>query len=427
MISTYSITTDFSKSNLKSFMHSISNNFQYLYAFMGKSTPWNNESDIPTPTDTVNSYISTMNDMIAFKRIKQANLSFGIRKVVWNSGTVYTPYNDLLDLNNYNFYVITSENRVYKCLDNNNGNPSTIEPTSTSLVPFNEVDGYRWQLMFQVSESDIEKWNNQSVIPVKILDEDDGSLQWDIQQNAVAGAIDYIEIQSSGSGYIASTTYPVTITGDGSGAEAHAEVEGDVIKRIVIDNRGIGYTYAKATIQGNAVLRPIISPIKGHGSSAFDELLTRYLIISLAFDKDENGKIPTNISYRQIGFLMNPLSSENHLPLDVIDTNTCLTTIEVNTTSGFEVNEEIQNTTANSYATIVEIKDETHLLINNINGAFDIGHNIVGQISGSSSTIDSIDRPIIEPLTGKLIYVENRESITRSENQKEDYKLIIAF
>ena len=288
MISTYSINTSFSQHNAKNFINSISSGENKTYLFFGKSTPWTNESDVPTPVDSLSDYIDVMNNLIAINRIQASNLTLAIRKIVWTTGTVYQPYNDYLDLNDVDFYVLSTNNCVYKCLDNANGAPSTVAPTSDSLIPHQTSDGYKWQLMFQLSDADNIKWNNQSVIPVKEILAGDGSVQWNVQQAAIPGTIDYIEIQSAGSGYITDTV-AITIEGDGTGATAHAVVVNNTISKIVIDSRGSGYTHATAKISGNAILRPIISPIKGHGSSAVDELLARYVIIASSLDKDASG------------------------------------------------------------------------------------------------------------------------------------------
>ena len=48
----------------------------------------------------------------------------------------------------------------------------------------------------------------------------------------------------------------------------------------------------------------------------------------------------------------------------------------------------------------------------------------------SEPTIDTLPlvaNPEIKPRSGDIIYVDNRESIPRSRNQKEDIKIIIEF
>ena len=42
---------------------------------------------------------------------------------------------------------------VYKCLDNNGGAASTVEPTGTSTSILSTGDGYKWKYMYTLSAS----------------------------------------------------------------------------------------------------------------------------------------------------------------------------------------------------------------------------------------------------------------------------------
>ena len=41
--------------------------------------------------------------------------------------------------------------------------------------------------------------------------------------------------------------------------------------------------------------------------------------------------------------------------------------------------------------------------------------------------VNGVANPEIKPRSGDIIYIDNRESIPRSRNQKEDVKIIIEF
>ena len=43
-------------------------------------------------------------------------------------------------LQNSNFYVVTDDYNIYKCIDNNNNSLSTVKPTDTSIDPFQLID-----------------------------------------------------------------------------------------------------------------------------------------------------------------------------------------------------------------------------------------------------------------------------------------------
>ena len=64
------------------------------------------------------------------------------------------------------YYVVTSEYKVYKCLNNNNNSASTVEPSSTTSAPFTLSDGYVWKYMFSVNANDFERFKSDEYIPI---------------------------------------------------------------------------------------------------------------------------------------------------------------------------------------------------------------------------------------------------------------------
>lgn len=426
-VTTYSIKKNFSILNALWLYNTISGETpsNYLYTFIGRTEPWTVESEPPMPYDNVKDYISTWKNMISLKRVNYTDLTLAIRKIEWVANTVYAMYDDSDPLlNEEDYYVINSNNKVYKCLDNANGAPSTIEPDSDSLSPWTTSDGYKWQLMYKISENDMTKWNNDKVIPVKILTSDDDSVQWQVQSNAIPGTIDCIAIDYGGSGYL--TAPEVTITGDGTGATADAVLTGDTISKILIRTRGSGYTYANVTVSGNASLRPIISPINGHGSNAVEELNGKYLIVRSVFDKDEEGTFPVDISFRQIGLITNPLNTSETPAISSAGIRQ-MTNVSINNSSAnYIYNEKIINQTNNSTA-ILSSKGEGVLGLTDINGSFNLGDSILGENSGITSTIDAVSPGTLKMYSGNLLYVENREAVQRLATQAETYKIVIGF
>jgi len=81
-------------------------------------------------------------------------------------GVINYPYSGAPDLKNSNFYVITDEFNIYKCLDNNNNSESTVKPTNTGTEPFKTADGYVWKFILFVPPSLRNKFLTTSEIPV---------------------------------------------------------------------------------------------------------------------------------------------------------------------------------------------------------------------------------------------------------------------
>ena len=89
--------------------------------------------------------------------------------------------------------------------DSNNGTASTVKPTGVSTSIIETSDNYRWKFMFEVQQADVLKYVTTDWIPAQTLTADDGTEQWDVQQAAVDGALDHIDITAGGSGYRSNT------------------------------------------------------------------------------------------------------------------------------------------------------------------------------------------------------------------------------
>ena len=143
-------------------------------------------------------------EFISGKLVSPSNASLVVRRFDWVTGRVYSEYNHMAS-DQYgpasDFYVLTDDNNVYKCLFNNNGANSTVEPTGTATTPFTTSDGYTWKYMASLTSSQREKFLTTTYMPVKFLTSDDGSTQYDVQAAAVDGAVDVIKVANSGSNY----------------------------------------------------------------------------------------------------------------------------------------------------------------------------------------------------------------------------------
>ena len=129
--------------------------------------------------------------MIGAKRIVGNNIRHAIPRINWISGTVYDAYDDALDSlelfdANYNFYVITSEHHVFKCLDNNGGVISTVMPNIlVTTTHFQTSDGYIWKYMYSLTAEEKLRFLTTTFIPVRTIESSDNSQQWNVQENAI--------------------------------------------------------------------------------------------------------------------------------------------------------------------------------------------------------------------------------------------------
>lgn len=154
-----------------------------------------------------NTYYDVWRNMIALKKFQTSDVSHVVPRYQWTSGTYYTEYDDYdATLYDKTFYTVTTEGRVYKCIDNNRGLASTSKPTTTDSSNIELTsDGYRWKYMYTVSSGEALKFQTNAYMPIKTLSANDGSAQWSVQQNASNGAIQHIKVLANGTGYLSTT------------------------------------------------------------------------------------------------------------------------------------------------------------------------------------------------------------------------------
>jgi len=243
------------------------NTNDYFWITLGKTTAWSNEELPPTPTDDLHTINDFQKNIIYAQLADSADICHLARRINWTSNTVYDqydnsygrPYIDVFgsaalngvtthtatsgasSLKTANFYVVTDEFKVYKCMYNNLGQPSTDKPISTDpSVISTMADGYKWKFMFQISSSDQTKFLDSGNIPVR---------KYTVDPYAdVNGEVDTIVKTAGGSGY---TTATATIAGDGSGATASVTIAAGEVTGFTITNNGSGYSFARVTISGD--------------------------------------------------------------------------------------------------------------------------------------------------------------------------------
>lgn len=126
------------------------------------------------------------------------------------------------------FYVMTDVFNVYKCIYNNKGAASTVQPTGTSTNNITTADGYIWKFMYNVPPALRNKFLTTAYMPVTT------SLK-----NAYysGGEITSVNIEDGGSGYTSSPT--LSVTGDG-----FLEDNPYIISGTDITTAGYGYSSA---------------------------------------------------------------------------------------------------------------------------------------------------------------------------------------
>lgn len=164
------------------------------YVFLSRNQAWPNDLIPPDSSLKEQDKIDAWSQMFFLKRVFLTDVAFMIKKNSWINGTTYDQYTPAVDLTQKNFYVLTSDRRIYKCLNNNKNSPSTVMPSLTITTPFETSDGYKWKFMFEIAQNVLDKFSTTSLIPMQANST--------IENSAIKGTIDRIDTNSSGNNWI---------------------------------------------------------------------------------------------------------------------------------------------------------------------------------------------------------------------------------
>ena len=483
------ITEKFRVHNAKQFKEDFGESASSSYVFIGRSNPWAVDTSPPTPVNGVSEEVDAWSDMTALKKVGSSDVSHGLTRYDWTTGTKYDEYAHDISATNTStataatslfasrFYVMTDEYHVYKCIRTGRDASgatvnSTVKPTGTSataLVETSDTDaasgrGYIWKYMYTVTASDTIKFVTNDFIPVKTIGaqgevdgdsgglgttaSDDGSSQWDVENSAVDGGVHHAVVTSGGSGYTnGDGAYEdVHIVGDGSGGRATVHVASGVVTHVTITNPGSGYRVAQIIIAtttsglsgigsgSGAVVKCIISPQTGHGADPVQELGGNHVIVNSRLEFGEGGgDFPTDNDFRRIGLVQDPFSTGT-----TIASATSLAAyhkMTVSDASDLSVDDIIRSAAADASGVansrIVSITGNvvSHIPIADSAGGFTnfaSGDDVyLGNVDKADVSSVNSDFPEVVKHSGQIMYIENRGAVTRASDQIEDIKLII--
>jgi hypothetical protein len=417
-------TSKFRVHNAEQFLEAfdeVANTIMYLY--IGGTTPFPDDFEPPTPVNsTANIEFIPWRDSIAAKRIQPSDVVHVIDRYNWATGTIYDQYDDQdTDLLDDDFYVLTDDFNVYKCLFNNGGAPSTEKPTGITTSAFTLADGYKWKYMYTISTADALKFLTNDYMSVRTNNS--------VSAAAVSGALDTVLVTAGGTGYTSAPT--VTIDGDGEGATATANITGDAVTSVTITNAGTNYHFATVSFSGGdgagATARAILPPFNGHGHNAIEELGGKYIMINVRLDGTEGGTISTANDFREIGLIRDPFEYDTTTRAQATNYRQTYRYFVPDANSTFSLDEVV--TSGANTARVVEWDNTNKFLFVNLPlpKEFANGASVTGSSSATVGTISAISEPGLAPYTGDTLYIENRSPISRANDQIEDVKLVIEF
>ena len=387
-----------------------------------------------------------------------------------------------------NFYVMNSDFNVYKCLYNGQtpefprGRPSLVEPTGTSTTIIETGDSpgvysYRWKYMYTIDADNILKFVTSEFFPVL-----ENSL---VKSAAGDGAIDTVVIENAGTGYNNKEYTDVPIRGDyavngGTQAKCTVKVTSGSVESVTITTAGSKYTFGTIDVAlipniGNGVnasLDVVIPPNNGHGADAIRELgAYRLMFASKLETSSAFVDFPNDLTYRRVGLVLNPFDFDTTTVCSQNTRSAVKAMIFPNDqndpgfpSGDFAPGETITQSSTNAKGFVVSYNSTTKVLKYYQDSVDGVQNGNVIPFSGDNQITSSQNAFVATPNTdfgspnpatqiqigvsvyelglsfvsgyanqeiqnnsGEILYIDNRNPITRSADQNEELKVVIEF
>lgn len=449
------ITDNFRKQNrenLVALMDPLSSPTRFFVG-LGKSDPWDENESLSTYTapvsgGSVKDKLDAVDNLISLKSLD--GVSTLVPKNTWSSGRKYKVYNptniSCLDYTSgiHPCYVYNETGKtIYMCLSKpSDGTLSINEPTSADYEPFQTADGYVWVKVFFNNLTTDLFYSSANFIPV----EDPA-----IPDTSCSGILYGFNIENGGSAYTA-TTGTITVDvkyNDGSSdtlvINVSLSVSSGIIRRVYLPVASIGVGNAdivrasvvSSSITGGtgAVFTPLITPIDGFNSHVLDVLPSYFIGVSANFEDDMDGDVSTNVSYRQVTVIQDPLTNDSPLSFTSMDAlkhvegELLSGSVTVGNTAGKIITFSNGAKAFVDYIELISGADYRFFFHQNSSTSINRLTPESGTATLEGATIDIGSPAVIEPEyvsgTGEVLFIENRKPITRANNQIDNVRIVI--
>ena len=155
----------------------IQNRSAVYHYFVGQVLGWDDEASPPLPESVPSNENLVRNNIVQTKQIQINDVAFVIPRIDWTPNEVYDMFDDTysqtnpsstgaISLKDSQFYVLTEDFNVYKCIYNNGGAASTVEPSGTSANYLETADGYVWKFIAFIPLGLRNKFLTTGFIPI---------------------------------------------------------------------------------------------------------------------------------------------------------------------------------------------------------------------------------------------------------------------
>ncbi len=441
------ITNAFRTYNADNFISAFGTNKVYL--MIGKADAWSGadlrqytgtptDTSLPTPIDTTSAPFVHHNDMIAAKLINTSDVSHVIKRVDWTSGIVYAEYSHLQDDQiDQTFFVMTDQYNVYKCISNYGGTASTVKPTGQTSGIVETADNYRWKFMYEVQQADVLKYVTTDWIPVKYLTSDDGNAQWDVQQAAVDGALEHIDVTTAGTGYVnthtgtaqAGTATTIQLAQTASGTD-------DIYNGMTVyisSGTGDGQIKTITDYVGSTKTATVSTWTTNPANDSVYEVMP-----AVAISHGSETPVPSTLATARCSSVVGGAIKKISMTNVGAGYRYATATLTGGGGSGAVLEPRIGPKNGHGKNAKLELGGAYVMmnirLVGTEGGDFTVGDDFRKVIlianplaSGSAATLSTYSGAELDDDSGEMIYVEYRAPINRASDQTEDVKLVVEF
>lgn len=243
------------------------------------------------------------------------------------------------------------------------------------------------------------------------------------------GRIMAYPVISGGYGY--GSDFPITITGDGTGAAATAHVFNGAIRKIEVTNYGLGYHWSKISFdQGSgsgAVARGVMAPYGGHGKDPITGMFAKTLMFYSNVSKDTNQGFNVNNDFRQLGLIKNPRQFGAYGNLSSSLASACYVITAFIDTTNFTQDMQVNLGTASGPLFRIVSLTSTGALLQSLDNYVPAVGNVFINPAGNTFSASGVTAPTADKYSGNMLFIDNKVAFTPTADQNVTLRTVIHF
>ena len=232
-------------------------------------------------------------------------------------------------------------------------------------------------------------------------------------------------------GYSYGSNFPITVTGDGTGAAATAIVVNGAVSKIVVTNYGLGYRWCKVSFdQGTgtgASARGIMAPYGGHGKDPITGMFAKTLMFYTNVSKDTNQGYAVNNDFRQLGVIKNPRQFGAYGNLATSLGSACYLITGSVDTSNFVPDQSLTLGSSTGARFRIVAVTSNGALVQSLDNAVPIQGSNFYNADGNYFSASGVTNPTVDKYSGNILFIDNKQAFTPTSDQNVTLRTVIHF